>query len=661
MMNLKPQIKESSECMRMIREFAGTLSDGNQVDKDVSAVLFKRMSHVTSAGKEDSPMSGRKRSNSMYNGMKSIKFDIIEDTARDIAEQFTLVSFESFKRIPMDVLIKKRFEKQTDATETPLGRFVNFFNDSSRWICTQIVMAASEERPQRIAKFIMIMRELWSLSNFNGVMIFFSALNNGAITKLMDRIVPNLPQEVIQSFEEVRNLMDHRLNFKNYREDLESAPAPCIPYIALILRDLMHLEELETIEEDGRVNWHKLSSIGKILYKFSHYQTASYEFEAIPHIQRYFVNFQRSTILNESELYELGRVVSNVSSSSSIDMSKSSTSIDSDPPEEDVESSEEECEFDEKTDVLQAEGLYVLPPWVLKREVTTSLGNLIEFNSVVAKKTVLFVFLRHFGCIICRKSAAELMMIKPHLDRLGVKLVAVSTGTPAQAKAFKEEFKFDGEIYVDEARHLYDDFRCQRGWIKGVLNPKTQAMNAEARALGYAQGPIQGDILQLGGAFILKNGNVMYEHIEKYAGDIADPVDILKRLGASKDTIERVYNSHPQLRPKLKQMRQKIRSLESKRKKIIKKLRRLSDKTPELLKTDTSSSTLNRRRWSEKLISLNKRKSLEIDLDKDKEDLIKKRHKYNQIKEKEMILELKIEKCRNKQLMLAHDSKEGNL
>jgi hypothetical protein len=78
-------------------------------------------------------------------------------------------------------------------------------------------------------------------------------------------------------------------------------------------------------------------------------------------------------------------------------MSKSSTSIDSDPPEEDVESSEEECEFDEKTDVLQAEGLYALPPWVLKREVTTSLGNLIEFNSVVAKKTVLFVFLRHFG------------------------------------------------------------------------------------------------------------------------------------------------------------------------------------------------------------------------------------------------------------------------
>ncbi len=164
---------------------------------------------------------------------------------------------------------------------------------------------------------------------------------------------------------------------------------------------------------------------------------------------------------------------------------------------------------------------------------------------------------------------------------------------------------------------------------------------------------------QLGGAFILKDGKVMYEHTEKYAGDIVDPIDILKRLGASNDTIERVYKKHPQLRPKLKQMRKTIRSLETKRNKIIKKMKRISDKTPELLKSDSGQATPNRRRWSEKHLSINKRKSMEIDLDKDKEDLIKKRRKYNQIKEKEMILELKIEKCRKKQLTIAEEASKG--
>ncbi len=62
-------------------------------------------------------------------------------------------------------------------------------------------------------------------------MIFYSALSNGALSKLMEKILPNLPKEVIEAFDEVKKLMDHRLNFKNYREELEAAPAPCIPYM----------------------------------------------------------------------------------------------------------------------------------------------------------------------------------------------------------------------------------------------------------------------------------------------------------------------------------------------------------------------------------------------------------------------------------------------
>jgi chromosome segregation ATPase len=211
---------------------------------------------------------------------------------------------------------------------------------------------------------------------------------------------------------------------------------------------------------------------------------------------------------------------------------------------------------------------------------------------------------------------------------------------------------------VDEARHLYDDFRCQRGWIKGVLNAKTQALNAEARSLGYAQGPIQGDILQLGGAFILKNSHVMYEHIEKYSGDLVDPVEILKRLGAGLDAVDEVYKRHPQLKPKQKQMRRKIRALEGKLKKVSKRLRSMSDKTPDLLKLDTSSSpVLGRRRWSEK----RKRSwsgSLEFETDKAKEEMVKKRQKYNQIKEKALILELKLEKCRNRKDRILEEQQE---
>ncbi len=152
----------------------------------------------------------------------------------------------------------------------------------------------------------------------------------------------------------------------------------------------------------------------------------------------------------------------------------------------------------------------------------------------------------------------------------------------------------------------------------------------------------------------------MYEHIEKYAGDLADPIDILKRLGAGLDAVDEVYKRHPQLKPKQKQMRRKIRALEGKLKKVSKRLRSMSDKTPELLRLDTSSSpVLGRRRWNEKRKrSWSGSTSFEYETDKEKEELVKKRQKYNQIKEKALILELKLEKCRHKKNRIMEEQEE---
>jgi peroxiredoxin len=96
--------------------------------------------------------------------------------------------------------------------------------------------------------------------------------------------------------------------------------------------------------------------------------------------------------------------------------------------------------------------------------------------------------------MLCRKSASELTQIKPVLDQLGVKLVAIGSGTPAMAKNFVEEFKFAGEIYTDESRKIYNDFQCKRGWSKAMFNKKTLKFIKTAFTEGYAQGKTQGDL-----------------------------------------------------------------------------------------------------------------------------------------------------------------------
>lgn len=66
--------------------------------------------------------------------------------------------------------------------------------------------------------------------------------------------------------------------------------------------------------------------------------------------------------------------------------------------EEDEDVASDELLVDaELSNSLAGEGLYELPPWVLKREVGTTNGSVTEFDSIIANRTVLFVFLRHFG------------------------------------------------------------------------------------------------------------------------------------------------------------------------------------------------------------------------------------------------------------------------
>jgi hypothetical protein len=632
-MHLKPKVYKDPECANVMKNFVQTLSaNGNQIDKELSGLLMKRIDFQNIGQGDDvnkkRMLSTRLRTSGPIS-YRIVKFDLLEEPTRDIAEQFTYICSQKFIEVPLDVLMKKRFEKETDKHETPLGKFIGFFNESSRWVCTQIIMATNEERPLKIAKFIMIMRELWKLNNFNGVMIIYSALNNGSVAKFVDQALPVLPNDVVDSFNQVKKLMDHHMNFKSYREALDAAKGACIPYFALFFRDLLHLEELDTYDENGLINWHKLSSIGKIIWRISQYQQVPYEVEAINHIQRYFSCLQRNaTILNDAELYEMSRVVSSLNGNESTRV-------------EVEDDSEEESSEDVPNDLLRSESLYQLPTPLMKRIVSTPDGRKVEFGSLVSHSTVLFIFLRHFGCVLGRRYACELTMIKSTLDKLGVRLVVVGSGTPGQALLFKEDFNFDVDLYVDEARHLFDDFKCHRGWVKGVLNSKTQALNAEARALGYTQGPIQGDILQLGGSFIIKDGKVMYEHIEKFAGDLTKPIECLKRLGATTEMVEELCQRHPQLRPKAKKVQQKIRSIEKKMSKVSKKLKRLSDRAPERSGSSTDQ-------YAEPKKSARGR-SKSITSDKEKEDLMKKLQKYNQSKQKELITELKLEKHRKKQ------------
>lgn len=120
-----------------------------------------------------------------------------------------------------------------------------------------------------------------------------------------------------------------------------------------------------------------------------------------------------------------------------------------------------------------------------------------------------------------------MMRVKDQLDRAGVALVAVGSGTPAQARRFVENFNFKGEMYLDQELAAFKAFGLVRGFWK-TLGPASLVRGAKTLSQGFHQGLPAGDLWQQGGVFVVGPGNqIHFEHRDRYAGDHADPREVL--------------------------------------------------------------------------------------------------------------------------------------
>lgn len=123
-----------------------------------------------------------------------------------------------------------------------------------------------------------------------------------------------------------------------------------------------------------------------------------------------------------------------------------------------------------------------------------------------------------------------------YVDRiraLGGELVVVGTGTPEQARAFRDERRLPFPILVDPRMRAYRAAGMRRG-VASVLNLRSIPHAIRAVKGGEHQGLSTGDPWLLGGAFvILPGGRVVYEQRSEIAGDHADPEAMLGALASA--------------------------------------------------------------------------------------------------------------------------------
>jgi len=149
------------------------------------------------------------------------------------------------------------------------------------------------------------------------------------------------------------------------------------------------------------------------------------------------------------------------------------------------------------------------------------------------------------------------MQIKPQLDQLNVKLVAVGNGSKMFAQGFINSTPYTGELYLDPMSTAAKALQLKRysAWeaITRFFNPTAASRYKQIKAK-FTDANLKGDGQQSGGVFLVGPGtgsSIRFAHREDDypPGEVCDLQEILRACGWT-ESMQRDAEARGQVLPK---------------------------------------------------------------------------------------------------------------
>lgn len=159
---------------------------------------------------------------------------------------------------------------------------------------------------------------------------------------------------------------------------------------------------------------------------------------------------------------------------------------------------------------------------VLKLASTNEGNTLLDLSK---NKSVLLVFLRHFGCIFCREALHDLSDMQHRIKDANVDLVMVCMSEPKLAKKYFNNYGFvKPEFIYDPEKQLYASFGLARGGASELLGLKNLIRGFKVMGERKAVPALRfiGDGFQMPGVFVLHQGKVIERFRHVSAADRPD-------------------------------------------------------------------------------------------------------------------------------------------
>ncbi|MDH3684636.1 MAG: SelL-related redox protein [Myxococcales bacterium] len=144
----------------------------------------------------------------------------------------------------------------------------------------------------------------------------------------------------------------------------------------------------------------------------------------------------------------------------------------------------------------------------------------------------LLVFLRHFGCVFCRETVADLRAIAES-DPTFPRVLFFFVGSSTEGRAFMRRYWPGVRAVADPEKRLYAAFGVERGGVLQMFGPGVWSGKRRARSKGHEQGERSGDIWMMPAAYLVDGATILWQHEYAHAADHPDFARIPALVGSS--------------------------------------------------------------------------------------------------------------------------------
>jgi peroxiredoxin len=159
---------------------------------------------------------------------------------------------------------------------------------------------------------------------------------------------------------------------------------------------------------------------------------------------------------------------------------------------------------------------------IIKDLITNNGESVFDLS---ADKSVMLIFLRHFGCIFCKEALFDISKKSRDLEQKGVKIVFVHMAEDEVAEKYFLTFGLKDVSHIsDPTCALYQKFGLTKGTTSQLLGLKNWVRGFEVSVGKGIEVSIRqiGDAFQMPGVFVINYGKIKSKYIHTTAADKPD-------------------------------------------------------------------------------------------------------------------------------------------